>query len=77
MKKKILFIYGQLNGGGAERVLLDILHNIDYSQNEVDLCQIIGGGTLIDEVPKEVNIISLWNGYTFSYKLAVRLSNIL
>lgn len=30
MKKKILFIYGQLNGGGAERVLLDILHNYDY-----------------------------------------------
>ena len=75
--KKILFIYGQLNGGGAERVLLDILHNIDYTRNEVDLCQIIGGGTLIDEVPKEVNIIPLWNDYTLSYKLAVRLSNVL
>lgn len=75
--KKILFIYGQLNGGGAERVLLDILHNIDYTRNEVDLCQIIGGGTLIDEVPKEVNIIPLWNDYTHSYKLAVRLSNVL
>lgn len=77
MKKKILFIYGQLNGGGAERVLLDILHNIDYTQNEVDLCQIIGGGTLIDEVPEDVDIISLWNDYTLSYKLAVRLSNVI
>lgn len=77
MKKKILFIYGQLNGGGAERVLLDILHNIDYTQNEVDLCQIIGGGILIDEVPEDVDIISLWNDYTLSYKLAVRLSNVI
>lgn len=75
MKKKILFIYGQLNGGGAERVLLDILHNIDYSQYEVDLCQIVAGGTLIDEVPAVVKIIPLWRGYTLGYKIAIRLSN--
>lgn len=74
MKKKLLFIYGQLNGGGAERVLLDILNNIDYSRHEVDLCQIVGGGTLIDEIPKEVNIIQLWSKYSWSYSLAVRLS---
>lgn len=75
MKKKILFIYGQLNGGGAERVLLDILHNIDYSQYEVDLCQIVAGGTLINEVPTAVKIIPLWRGYTLGYKIAIRLSN--
>ena len=75
IKKKILFIYGQLNGGGAERVLLDILHHLDYSKYEVDLCQIIYGGTLIGEVPQEVNIIHLWSNYALSYKLAVRLSN--
>lgn len=76
MKKKILFIYGQLNGGGAERVLLDILHNFDYQKYEVDLCQIIGGGTLIKEVPPSVNIIELWNDYTLTYKLALRLSKL-
>lgn len=75
MKEKILFIYGQLNGGGAERVLLDILHNIDYSQYEVDLCQIVAGGTLIDEVPAAVKIIPLWKDYTLGYKIAIRLSN--
>lgn len=26
-KKRYLFLYGPLNGGGAERVLLDILRN--------------------------------------------------
>ena len=30
----ICFYYGPLNGGGAERVLLDILRNFDYTQNE-------------------------------------------
>lgn len=74
MKKKILFIYGQLNGGGAERVLLDILNNFNYKEYEVDLCQIVAGGTFVNEVPKQVNLISLWPDYSFSYKLAIRLS---
>lgn len=50
-KKRYLFLYGPLNGGGAERVLLDILRNFDYTQNEIHLCQFCGGGTLVDEVP--------------------------
>ena len=66
--KRYLFIYGEINGGGAERVLLDILQNFDYSNNSVDLLQINSGGLLIDEVPKEANIISAWNGYPISYK---------
>lgn len=75
MKRKILFIYGQLNGGGAERVLIDVLRNFDYRKYEVDLCNIIKGGTLADEVPDEVRVFSVWDGYTLGYKLAYRLSN--
>ena len=52
MKKKYLFIYGQINCGGAERVLIDILNNFDYSSNEVDLLQIIGGGDSAAAVEK-------------------------
>ena len=74
MKKKYLFIYGQINCGGAERVLIDILNNFDYSSNEVDLLQIIGGGDLSDELPKEVNILTAWNSYSLNYKHANKLS---
>lgn len=69
-----LFIEGELNGGGAERVLLDILRNFDYKCNQVDLLQITGGGVLIDEVPKEVNIIEAWHGYPLAYRLSLRCS---
>lgn len=74
MKKSYLFIDGQLNGGGAERVLIDILCNFDYEHNEVTLLQINAGGTLIDEVPRQVHIVSAWSGYTQSYSIAYRLS---
>lgn len=73
-RKRILFIDGPLGGGGAERVLIDILRNIDYSRYEVDLAVICRGGILMDEVPEKVNIIELWNGYSWDYKLAIRLS---
>lgn len=72
--KRYLFIYGEINAGGAERVLLDILHNFDYSCNTVDLLQINSGGSLIDEVPKDVNVIKAWDSYPISYKAALRCS---
>lgn len=73
-KKRILFIDGPLGGGGAERVLIDILRNIDYDQYDVDLAVICRGGALMDEVPEQVNVIELWDGYSLTYKLAFRMS---
>ncbi len=75
MANKILFITGQLNAGGAERVLLDILRHFDYTKYQVDLCQIIKGGTLINDVPTNVNIYHVWDNYTLHYKLSYRASN--
>lgn len=73
-KKRILFIDGPLGGGGAERVLIDILRNIDYDLYEVDLAVICKGGVLMNEVPTQVNVIELWPSYNLEYKLAYRLS---
>lgn len=71
---KVLFIYGPLGGGGAERVLIDLLDNLDYDKYEVDLCLIVNQGILLPEVPKKVNIIPLWEEYNLFYKIAYRLS---
>ena len=73
-KIRILFIHGPLGGGGAERVLIDILNNFDYTKYEIDLALITAQGVLLSEVPKCVHIIPLWDGYTLSYKLAYRMS---
>lgn len=73
-KKRILFIDGPLGGGGAERVLIDILRNIDYNRFDVDLAVICRGGALMDEVPEQVRVIELWQGYNLHYKLAYRAS---
>lgn len=72
--KRYLFIDGQLNGGGAERVLIEMLRNFDYEHNEVTLLQVNAGGTLIEEVPSRVHVVSAWPGYTRGYSLAYRCS---
>ena len=72
--KKILFLHGSLGGGGAERVLIDLLTNLDHTKYDVDLCLIINQGIMLPEVPKQVTIIPLWQNYSLYYKVALRTS---
>lgn len=56
MKKKILFINGHLKAGGIERLLVDILKNLDYEKYDVDLLLLEGLGEYKEQLPKPVNI---------------------
>lgn len=55
--KKILFIHSSLGGGGAERVLIDILKNIDTDSFQVDLLLIYGTGVYMKDIPANINYI--------------------
>lgn len=50
-----------LTGGGAERVLINLLRKIDYEKYQVDLLVIKKEGIYWDEVPQEVHIYILFN----------------
>ena len=54
--KKLLFINGHMNPGGAEKSLLDILKHIDYSKYHVELLLLEEFGDYTDEIPKEVEV---------------------
>lgn len=56
-KKKLLFVSGHLNVGGAEKSLLDILRHIDYERYDVDLLLLQELGDYADMVPPQVRII--------------------
>lgn len=57
MKKKLLFVIMHLHMGGAERSLVNLLSEIDYSKYEVDLLLIKKEGNLIRQLPKEVHLL--------------------
>lgn len=60
-KKKILFILTALNGGGAERVLINILRYFDYQRYEVDLCLLFNEGVFLKDVDKRVRLFTLYS----------------
>ena len=59
MKKKILFIMPSLSGGGAEKVLIDILKHFDYASYEVTLFLEFKEGTYLNDLPNEVRLLAL------------------
>ncbi|MCF6168483.1 glycosyltransferase [Lutibacter sp.] len=57
--KKIVFVIESLSLGGAEKSLVTLLQNLDYSQYNVDLITFKKKGFFREFVPKEVNCIIL------------------
>ncbi|HFF8989429.1 TPA: glycosyltransferase family 4 protein [Clostridium perfringens] len=57
MKIKILYIYPNLNIGGAQKVVLDLVNNIDYKRFDVYLA--CNGGKFLYLVNKNVKILNL------------------
>lgn len=64
--------------GGAERVLCDILDRLDYNKHDVTLLLYNNWGTLLNAVPNNVKILSLYGPPTNSlpHRLIERIFNI-
>ena len=60
MKKRILFLAPALNGGGAERALINLFEKIDFDKYEIDLLLVLKQGVYLNKIPKEVNMIYLF-----------------
>ena len=58
-QRKVLIIIDSLKSGGAEKVLVGILKNLNYNKYSIDLLLINKIGQHIDNIPKEVNVLSL------------------
>lgn len=59
MRKKVLFIQQNLQGGGAEKVLLDIINNFNYNKYNITLLLIDDRGVYTKQIDKRVNEFSL------------------
>lgn len=55
-KKKILFVLPALSGGGAEKVLLDMLRHFDHASYDVTLLLEYREGVYLGQVPPEVRL---------------------
>lgn len=77
-KKKILFIVPSLAGGGAERVLMNIITNLDNNKYDISLVLFEKKGHYISSVPSYVNVYDLNKHSRYStLKVIFLLSRIL
>lgn len=54
MKKKVLFLIESLSGGGAEKVLVTLLNNIDKTRFDVTLCTVVDVGCHKNKLDKDI-----------------------
>ncbi|CAH0175363.1 glycosyltransferase [Peribacillus simplex] len=60
MTKKVLFCIDSLKGGGAEKVLIDILNRIN-NKYDITLFLIYNNGVYLDNLPKNVRVNYMFN----------------
>lgn len=63
--KKVLFVINSLAIGGSEKSLVSLLSLIDYKKYNVDLLMFRHGGEFEKYIPKEVNILSELEYYSY------------
>ncbi|HDR7272782.1 TPA: glycosyltransferase [Bacillus paranthracis] len=59
MKKKVAVIVPSLNGGGAEKVMVNIIRNLDRSKFDICLILIKKEGPYLKLVPSDVRLVDL------------------
>ena len=58
--KRVLFLMDNLEGGGAEKALIEFLRSIDYSKYEVTLCLSFYRGVYLMDIPEKIKVIKLF-----------------
>lgn len=74
--KKILFVVESLAGGGAEKVLLTLIKNIDKKKYDVTVFTIIETGVYVKEFRKYCKVKSAlkdYNQYSFFGKIFYKI----
>lgn len=76
MKKKILFVIDSLRGGGAEKVLTDIVKYMDKDKFDISVISVFDGGKYVDEVKKYAAYRCIFPEYTSKSKLKKFINSI-
>ncbi len=74
---RILFVLSDLQGGGAERTVLDLLRNFDSSKYACTLFLLSREGTYWQEVPRGIQVVSVGTKGRLRYRLPTVMAKLL
>lgn len=72
-KKKILFFHFDLQGGGAEKVLINLLRNLNPDKYDITLQTIFGAGPNLKDVPNNVKFKCLFKHVFRGFSIIMKL----
>lgn len=73
MKRKVMFMIPHLKGGGAEKVLIDILSCLNQKSYEITLIVLQKQGIYQNQIPKGIKVKYLMTGTSWMYWLQSRI----
>ena len=73
MKKKVMFMIPHLKGGGAEKVLIDILSCLNQKSYDITLIVLQKQGIYQSQIPKGIKVKYLMTGTSWMYWLQSRI----
>ncbi|MGG5460741.1 glycosyltransferase [Clostridium sp. B9] len=65
---QLLFLIDNLCGGGAEKVLIDIIKNLNSNKYDVELFLIRNKGVYLQDVPKNIKVNYIYNDKLYEKK---------
>lgn len=77
MKTNVLIIHESMGGGGAERVLVTLLRNIDRTRFNITLLLIYKTGVFLESIPTDFEVLGLYSKMqTMSERVINRFSGL-
>lgn len=70
-KNKLMFVIPSLEGGGAEKVLVDIISNLNSSKYRIMLVLFNAKGVLLEEIPPNIEIYDLKKRSKYSFLILI------
>lgn len=76
MKKLLIVLPSYSKGGGAEKILANILNNGDFSQYQIDIVEIERGMVGFERLPENANILSYYCSENYPKIIRVLLEQV-
>ena len=76
MKKVLIVIPSYSKGGGAEKILSNILNNGDFSEYQIDIVEIDRGKKGFEKLPQGISVIKNYNNEKYPHLMRLILDQI-
>ena len=76
MKRVLIVIPSYSKGGGAEKILSNILNNGDFSEYQIDIVEIDRGEKGLEKLPKDISILKKYNDEKYPYLMRLILEQL-